>query len=274
MFAGRGSPMDDIEHRHRCNVDALGDLGARFVELDVDEGARRAVRQTAAARHGRLRSLMHRALRPVMSDFDINGLLRTHRMHLLTTRQWQQLIGEHRHESLLDVGAGSGDVTAALAPLFGQVVTTETSRMMVRRLRERGFPCQRIDIVTQPPEGGPFDVVTCLNVIDRCASPRSLIERARDSMVAGGCLELAVVLPYEPFFYDGGRTLDPVEHLDLDAPTWEGGAQQLTMALGALGLEVESLCRAPYLSSGGPGRALWANDNVIVVARRSPVPRR
>lgn len=207
-----------------------------------------------------------------MSDFDINGLLRTCRMHLLTTSQWQQLIGEHMDGSLLDVGAGSGDVTAALAPLFGQVVTTETSRVMVRRLRQRGFTCQPIDIGTQPPEGGPFDVVTCLNVIDRCAAPRSVIERARDALVEGGCLVLAVPLPYDPFFYDGGRTLDPLERLDLDASAWEGGAKKLATALATLGLEVESLCRAPYLSSGNDRQALYTLDDAIIITRPSPPP--
>ena len=261
---------DNLEPRHRCDVSALGDLGPRFVALDVDEGVKEAIGVIAAARHGRVRSFLHRALRPVLSDFDINGLLRTHRMHLLTTTQWQQLLGRGTQGSLLDIGAGSGDVTAALAPLFGEVVTTETSRMMARRLRDRGFACQAIDMAREPPAGGPFDVVTCLNVIDRCASPRSLLEQARDALAPDGRLVVAVALPYDPFYYAGGRTLDPLERLDLAARKWEGGVTKLAEVLGKLGLEIDALCRAPYLSSGDDRRALYALDDVVAVTGRCP----
>jgi hypothetical protein len=73
----------------------------------------------------------------MLSDYDANALLDFYAMHLLSTAQWHALLGPHAHGRLLDVGAGSGDVTASLAPLFDAVTTTEASRGMARRLRVR-----------------------------------------------------------------------------------------------------------------------------------------
>ena len=40
---------------------------------------------------------------------------------------------------LLDVGAGDGNVTRRLAPLFDDITVTEASKHMGNRLRARGY---------------------------------------------------------------------------------------------------------------------------------------
>lgn len=61
---------------------------------------------------------------------------------------------------LLDVGAGAGNVTQQLAPLFEEVVTTEVSSMNAVRLRQRGFVCVETPVPTEEAVGSsPFNVV-------------------------------------------------------------------------------------------------------------------
>lgn len=111
-----------------------------------------------------------------------------------------------RPRRLLDVGAGSGGPTAALAPLFDDVMTTEAAGYMVTQLRERGFKyafnghasmgicfpeadvrcIETCDLLAEPLlQGQLFDVVAIFNVLDRCMQPFSLV-----------CLEMPCTVIY------------------------------------------------------------------------------
>lgn len=225
-----------------------------------------ALRET---RHGFARTRLHSLLRHFMSDFDVNGLLGMYAMHLLDTSQWQQLLGPPNQRRLLDIGAGSGDVTATLAPLFGTVATTEMSWAMARRLRRRGYLCFRVDVTETGAPDEPWETISCLNVLDRCARPLSLLERLRAALAPGGELILSMPLPYAPIVYDGGVTREPSEPLPLtDATSWEAGVAALVeRVLAPAGLEVRRLARAPYVSAGDAYQPLYVLDDVILVCR-------
>jgi SAM-dependent methyltransferase len=206
-------------------------------------------------------------LRGVLSDFDINGLLNTYPMHVLGTEQWRHLL-PNAGGRLLDVGAGNGDVTRALAPLFDEVTAVETSRHMARRLEKRGYRCHRLDLATTDVPGAPYDVVSLLNVLDRCDRPLSLLAKLRTALRPEGRLVVALVLPYRPFVYDGALTREPTERLPVTAPGWERAVSEfVTHALLPLGLEVESCSRVPYLSGGDAYRPLYELDDVVLVCR-------
>lgn len=244
-------------------------LAERALVLELDDAARAFIDAALDAPHGAWQMGLHRLLRPLLSDFDINGLLGTHPMHLLSTAQWQRLLGPRARGRLLDVGAGSGDVTAALAPLFDTVHTTELSWAMARRLEQRGFQCFRLDASTHPLSQDGFDVITCLNVIDRSDLPRTLLGRLARALAPDGTLVVATPLPLSPFVYIGGTTRDPQERLRCRASRWEDAAAELAEhELAALGLEPVSLSRAPYLSRGGRRRPLAVLDDAIFVCRR------
>jgi SAM-dependent methyltransferase len=205
-------------------------------------------------------------MKRLASDFDVNGALGMYRMHLLGTDQWRRLLGNGRIASCLDVGAGSGDVTARLAPLCDQVHTTEVSRAMAWRLRRRGFACSRVDVTAEGAPQGAWDLVTCLNVLDRCARPKALIEAVRRALAPGGRLVLSLVLPYDPFYYDGARTPEPEEKLACTSAIWEVAAGQLLLGeLPRFGLEAEAFTRAPYLSAGDARRERYVLDAVVAV---------
>ncbi len=254
--------------RYDCDLTKLHPaLSSKFVQLGVDESLSDYLERARALRHGSFVTWVHRNLRGLLSDFDINGLLGTYPMHVLGEQQWAHLLGK-THGRLLDVGAGNGDVTVQLSSLFDEVVTSEMARFMARRLRRRGFPCHELDLATAPVPDAPYDAITLLNVLDRCDEPLKLLASLRAGLRPGGLLVAALVLPYRPFVYAGGATRPPRERLPIVREDWEGATSELvTLVLEPLGLEVEAISRVPYLSGGDARAPIYELDDVIVVCR-------
>lgn len=48
-----------------------------------------------------------------------------------------------------------------------------------------------------------YDVISCLNLIDRCDRPLDLLNKIRASLKPDGRLLLAVVLPFSPYVETG-----------------------------------------------------------------------
>ncbi len=258
----------DLDLRYTCDLAALTPpLGERFVQFGADESLARYFERARVERHGAFMTWLHHSLRGFLSDFDINGLLGTYPMHVLGTEQWEQLLGRPGGR-LLDVGAGNGDVTVQLAPLFDRVTTVETARLMARRLERHGYVCHRADLAKGDVPDAPWDVISLLNVLDRCDRPLTLLGNLRSALSDGGRLVLTLVLPYKPFVYEGGMSRSPTELLPISKRTWEGAANELVEnVLLPLGFEVEACSRVPYLSGGDANRALYELDDVLLVCR-------
>lgn len=252
-----------------AKLERLGNFAERFRELRVDDEWRAEAQALADGRHGLVRTYAQRLARIYLSDFDANALTRMYRMQLLPLSAWRELLGKRVGGRLLDVGAGSGDVTVVVRQCFDDVETTEVSRGMARRLRKRGLRCHALDLSEAPLDAPPFDAVSLLNVLDRCRKPRHLLRHCLAALAPGGTFIVALALPYQPFYFDGPRTPDPLERLECDpgqTGTWEDGARRfIERDLLPLGLTLEAFARAPYLSAGDSGRALYELDDVLVV---------
>lgn len=48
-------------------------------------------------------------------------------------------------------------------------------------------------------ENRKYDMISCLNLIDRCDKPLELLQQIRDSLNPNGLVLLAVVLPFSPY---------------------------------------------------------------------------
>ena len=254
-----------------ANLRRLGSFAGHFRELTVDDAWRADVAGLTLGRHGRLRTYAQRLARLYLSDFDANALTGMYRMQLLPPSAWQQLLAGHGGGRLLDVGAGSGDVTAALSGCFAAVEATEVSRGMARRLTRRGVLCHALDLTEMPLPSTtpPYDAVSLLNVLDRCRRPRQLLRHCLQALAPGGVLIVALALPYRPFYFDGPATPEPRERLECDPGpqgTWEDGARRfIERDLLPLGLRLECFARAPYLSAGDSARELYELDDVLAV---------
>jgi SAM-dependent methyltransferase len=253
----------------KAKLERLGSFAPHFHELAVDEEWQRDVAALLECRHGRLRTYAQRLARLCLSDFDANALTGMYRMQLLPPGAWRRLLDGRGGGRLLDVGAGSGDVTAALAPCFDELQATEVSRGMARRLTRHGVRCHALDLAEAPLAQPPFDAVSLLNVLDRCRKPRQLLRHCLLSLAPGGLFIVALALPYRPFYFDGPSTPEPLERLECDtgeAAEWEDGARRfIERDLLPLGLTLERFARAPYLSAGDSARPLYELDDVVVV---------
>lgn len=249
------------------------DLAARAVDVD-DPAATDFERDCQLYPHGPWRMGLRRALGRFLSDYDANGILGTHDMHLLGTEAWDQVFGRagwrpHPGSCLLDLGAGDGQVTAPLAALFGDVVTTELSPPMARRLRRRGWRCYQVDLAHRDlPERGPFDAVALLNVLDRTDRPLTLLARARNLVRADGCVIVAAPFPLSPHVHVGRMTVDPDEPLSQGHASWElGVAAFVRDAIEPIDLEVRALARVPYLSRGPQNEPVIALDDAVLICK-------
>lgn len=103
-------------------------------------------------------------------------------------------------DSLLDLGAGDGQVTKMMESHFNKIYVTEQSPSMRWRLRHMNYEVLEIDDWTTRT----YDVISCLNLLDRCDKPLSLLEDIRKSLNPnGGRLIVAVVLPFNPCVESG-----------------------------------------------------------------------
>ena len=213
---------------------------------------------------------MRRLLRPALSDFALNGLFGTYPLYLLSTAHWQALLGRDAGGRLLDIGAAGGDVTRQLAPLYDEVVATDVSRPMVRRLRHAGFDARRTDLIRDSLDEEPFDTVALLNVLDRCDQPNTMLHRAIEAGREGATILLSIPLPYDPWHYTGSLPMRPRRPLPLGGRTFADDLATLVdTVLPDAGLTVRRTIRTPYVSAGDRRRQDYRLDAAVIVARRS-----
>lgn len=168
---------------------------------------------------------------------------------------------------MLDIGAGDGNVTQELAALVsGPVFATEYSAVMQMRLRMKGY-------TVLPIEGwhtagkGPFDLISCLNVLDRADKPMTLLRQMRDCLSPDGRIIIAVVLPFCPFVEVGSRQLKPTERINVGGrgvSAEKAVSRFVYEVFKPLGLEVEAFSRAPYLCEGDVSEATFIKTMLLV----------
>ena len=61
-----------------------------------------------------------------------------------------------------------------------------------------------LDVATWHESDVRYDVITCLNVLDRCDRPLTLLRQMRRALRPDGLLVVALVLPLSPYVEHGG----------------------------------------------------------------------
>jgi SAM-dependent methyltransferase len=59
--------------------------------------------------------------------------------------------------------------------------------------------CRLLDVEAWREAGIKFDVISCLNLLDRCDRPLSLLRDLKASLTPGGRVVVALVLPFNPY---------------------------------------------------------------------------
>eukprot|EP00455_Lapot_gusevi_P020068 TRINITY_DN2133_c0_g1_i2.p1 TRINITY_DN2133_c0_g1~~TRINITY_DN2133_c0_g1_i2.p1 ORF type:complete len:280 (+),score=34.09 TRINITY_DN2133_c0_g1_i2:70-909(+) len=239
-----------------CDLDELpDDLKDLWVPLKYDEAADRFIRESMDRTPSILTCVLRPALACCISQTDINGIFSEGEMHVLSCAQLKQLLppfpeGRENFGRLLDIGAGDGNVTQEISPLFEKIVTTEVSRPMVHRLRGRGFECVRTGDLLDPvlqdlvARTDKFDVVCCLNVFDRCQQPLSLLQHIKFFLKSEphARIVFAVPLPLDPIRAE--------QEIPIEGCCFEHDLVELARLLEESGFRIHSMSKVPYLCQG------------------------
>ncbi|CUG06628.1 DREV methyltransferase, putative, partial [Bodo saltans] len=183
------------------------------------------------------RGIFADCLRPYMSRTTANGIAGRGGMFIFSRAQIEELLfgsttgsttssgddslassspllcPRKKLDSIIDIGAGDGGITKLIAFYFNSVHVTEDSTAMRWRLSRMGY---KVLPVNDPIRVNSYNVVSCLNVLDRADRPLSLLKSLRDAAVRpDGVVLLAVVLPWCPFVEDGNKQKVPAELLPM-----------------------------------------------------------
>lgn len=223
-----------------------------------------------------------------MSQYSADGMVGASRMFAISQGQWRALLPECVEKlrgagggaTLLDVGAGDGGITANASPLFEEVTVTESSKVLTYRCWWRGFRAIEADSLDTAGLLGQecFDVVSCLNVLDRCDHPTELLYQLHACTKPGGLVVLGVVLPFCPCVMTSGLSgiqRPPKERLpipgccDGSGATWEVAFDKLIHVLHKAKFRVVRWTKLPYISRGsfaqfGTGLNVL-NDAILVM---------
>jgi len=207
----------------------------------------------------------------VWSRTDVLGYLDIGRMHVLSKSQARKLLSPHLKEfgSLLDLGAGSGDVTDCIAPLFDKVTTTEISKSMLQSLKLKGYEViESEDLSDGSLSGRTFDCIACLNLLDRCDKPLTLLNQLKSFLGANGVVLIALAVPFNPWVETRSGYIRPSELMDVEAESFEEMANKfLENVLFKNGFRLRAFSKAPYLSQGDYYKELYAlTDSIWVVS--------
>jgi SAM-dependent methyltransferase len=262
--------LGDAPNLHyQADLEALGPYAARFVAFRADAGTQAWLADVGSRPHSSVETWMVATLSRFVSTYDAHGLTATYAMHLLSEAQWGELAGARRAR-LLDVGAGAGYVTENARPWFEHITCTETSRPLARRLSARGFHVHAHDILEQPlPEPQRFDLISCLNVIDRTRRPLSLLSALHALLAEDTRLVVSVPLPIRPHVHVAGATVSPQERLPMEETVFEAAAVEMSLFFESQGFAVERLSRLPYLSRGDARAPYYVLDDALWVLRAS-----
>ncbi|XP_005998439.1 methyltransferase-like protein 9 [Latimeria chalumnae] len=260
---------------YTCNVEKLCDsLQSVFVQSYFDSETHLFINGSIEKSGWLFVQLYHSfvssVFTPFMSRTSINGLLGRGSMFVFSSQQFQQLLkisSNWKTNRLLDLGAGDGEVTKVMSPHFHEVFVTEISPTMRWQLQKKEY--RVLEINEWQSTGFQYDVVSCLNLIDRCDQPMTLLKDIRRVLEpTKGLLILALVLPFHPYVENGGKWEKPSEFLKVEGCSWEEQVNSLTNnVFREAGFAVEALTRLPYLCEGDMYNDYYVLDDAVFVLR-------
>lgn len=269
-----------LQHCYACDPTRLpAELADCFVQLDTDEETNAFVKNSVTTAQNVCLQLLYTFVNLLLSLFlsrtDINGLLERGHMFVFSKLHLRKLLSlaqlaerEPPFSAVLDLGAGDGCVTQQFTEFATSIYVTETSTVMGRVLQRKHFHVLGLDN-WYGPSAPTYNLVSILNVLDRCDKPRTLLSLAHGQLEKGGLLIIALVLPFAPFVEQGARKVQPSETLEIQGDSWEEGVATLWKnVLAPLSFQPVALARLPYISEGDLSKDYYILDNAVLVLRK------
>lgn len=147
---------------------------------------------------------------------------------------------------------------------------SEASWTMRERLKKLDF-----HILERLDELNNVQLISCLNVLDRCIDPIQLLEDIHRALAPNGRVILALVLPYQHYVECNSSHL-PVRPLMAHWPekckqySFESEAMIFFRVLENIGFQIESWTKAAYLCEGDLRQSYYWLIDLVVVASKKP----
>ncbi|KAK2191304.1 hypothetical protein NP493_54g00026 [Ridgeia piscesae] len=274
--------MDDVrsrdaDHTHWYTLETSSmsdELKKKFLQSTEDEETKEFLTNCYEKAEWIFMQLYHSLARSLLSWFmsstSVNGFLQRGSMFVFSKAQVESLLGiseKWKANKLLDLGAGDGMVTQQLAGHFSEVYTTEMSTTMTWRLQEKGYSLLGLD--EWHSGSHKFDVISCLNLLDRCDQPATLLRNMKAALVPDtGRLIVATVLPFKPYVEYGGTDHKPSEILPLNGHTMEEQIASFERdVFKPFGFTVERFTKLPYLCEGDLERSFYILADIVFVLK-------
>jgi hypothetical protein len=188
---------------------------------------------------------------------DANAILGTGKMFMFSTNQLKILFDNEIFENMLDIGAGDGYVTNKFKGIIkGSITCTESSHKLINVLLKNGYKIQN-------EIEGEFELVSCLNVLDRCDRPLGILEKILK--VKKKYVLISIVLPYRGFYHDGNNKRPQLETLIEYYKNWEENVNILCKIFTEMGFIVKKISRVPYLSEGNRNKEMYFLDTAVFI---------
>jgi glycosyltransferase involved in cell wall biosynthesis len=109
-----------------------------------------------------------------------------------------RLVRPHLGDTVLEIGAGIGNITARLMARRLRYVAAEKDPLYLHALGNRFLRTPNVEVRRFDPErpGSGFDTVLCLNVLEYSDQPHTLLAALREALKPGG--DLVVLVPQGP----------------------------------------------------------------------------
>lgn len=266
---------------YQCNLTSMPEeLQEKFVQLEADNDTLVFLEQSEDKSDWIFTQIWHSLAKAVLSLFmtqtSINGWLQRGSMFVVSFQQLLKLIlgptwttsPQWSSDSLLDLGAGDGEVTARFASAFQHVYVTEVSPTMQTLLKRRGFQLLDIDKWSSHRK---YDMISCLNLLDRCDKPIELLGDIHSALNPGGLVLLALVLPFSPYVESGSADHKPQQLMPIKGRGFEDQVTSFVAnVLTPAGFEVVRWSRVPYLCEGDLRQSYyWLDDSIFILRARS-----
>jgi len=255
-----------------------------FVELFDDDATKKFIHHSVELSDSILIQTWHNLAKAFLSLFytqtDINGYLGRGSMFVLSEEHFRFLIDKAGIQSpsandklnlgkaLIDLGAGDGCPTQSLSPFFDETHVTETSWAMRNILAKKGFKVLEVEDWSSSRPGF-YDMVSCLNLLDRCEKPTSLLTEIKRALKPNGLLLVALVLPFHPYVEFGAdNSHKPLEKLPISGSTFEAQVMAAINYFESENFNLKSWTRVPYLCQGDMAQSVYMLDDAVFLLEK------
>ena len=281
--------QSDKSHWYNVSTDMINqDLSRLFVQLDADEETLRFIEQSIEKSDWFFTQMWHNLAKSFLSFFyattDINGLLGRGSMFVISRQQLKNLLApvmvldeNSPLPEMIDLGAGDGAITEIYKTFFNKLFATEASKVMRKSLEQKDVKVLPIDSWFQ--QADRFDLISCLNLLDRCDKPHTVLHQIKSSLKPDGIAVIALVIPYSPYVEFPQPSNEkretpnsPLENLNIKGGTFEVQAESLAQLFSDIGFNVVSWSRVPYMCEGDLAKSVYTlNDVIFVLKKKSQI---